>query len=661
MKKLLSFTLVLLMCLTLLPIFGLNTSAADEHYLEINEMMFPDDNFRRWVIENLSVSGDGEGGYYMTQAQADSVTVINCSQNNIQSLSGIEYFTALEYLYCDANHLTSLDLAGNTSLIQLDCARNNLNALNIRNNTALEDLWCENNSFTEIDVSRNTALTTLWCASNQLTSLNVRSLPLLKELECSTNQLEELDVSSCPNLESLSCENNRIETLDVSKNTALKHLVCFNNQLTALDLSMNTALEGLNCGNNHLSTLNVSKLTELESFSADGQTIEDQTGLNKSGVYTFDMTKIMPTECLKNVTVPDASITLDEYIGVLTLPSALPSFTYRYDAETDPSGDDTELPDLPVGCMKTAESSSYEMEVQVFLTYEEAILPAFDGTIEWDPNFVMFKGKTPYVIYDGTPFTPRFTVKDKNGKIVDPSNYTYKYRENTNAGTGYVIVTFKDQYKGTAQQFFKIYLPATTATSVANTKEGIKITWAAVEGAAGYVIYRRAWNLIDAGWTDFVRWNNTTALNWTDTKIYAGTRYQYGIKAYFAKRVDPVSGAEIGGNVGDNFNLGIVGPLKTTVRITTRKLSSVTPGSKKLTAKWTGSSVFTGYQVQVASDSKFTKDLQTFKITDPKTVQKVVTGLTTNKTYYVRVRSYHLFEGMTYYGGWSNVINCKVK
>ena len=273
-----------------------------------------------------------------------------------------------------------------------------------------------------------------------------------------------------------------------------------------------------------------------------------------------------------------------------------------------------------------------------------------------------FNGKTPYVIADGQPQTPRFTVKAKDGSVVDPSSYTYAYLENTNAGTAYVMVTFTDTYTGTAQGWFKIYLPATDYTKVENRDDGIYMEWHAVPGAAGYVIYRRAWSSTTGGkWTDFVRWNNTTDLNWTDKTVYAGTRYQYGIKAYFERRVDPVSGATIGGNVGDNYNLGIVGPLKTTVRITTRKLNSVTGGSKQLTVKWAGSSLFTGYEVQIAMDAAFTKNIKTVRITDPKTYQTTIKSLKAKTTYYVRVRSYHVFEGMTYFGGWSNVLHAKTK
>ncbi len=284
---------------------------------------------------------------------------------------------------------------------------------------------------------------------------------------------------------------------------------------------------------------------------------------------------------------------------------------------------------------------------------------SFDGTIEWNAEDVQMKGTTPYVVWNGDAFTPRFTLKTAAGEPVDPATYSVEYRENVNAGTAYIFVTFSEGYAGTMRLFFKIYLPATTETSIWNIKDGIKLSWKPVEGAAGYVIYRRAWNLQSAGWTTFERWNNTTATTWTDTTVYAGTRYQYGVKAYFNRRMDPVTGAEVGGNVGDNFNLGMVGPLKTTVRITTRHLNQLQAGYRSITANWDGSKVFTGYQIKYATDAAFTKDVKSVKISDSKAQSTVLSSLTNGTAYYVCIRSFHNFEGMTYFGEWSNVIHAR--
>ena len=267
------------------------------------------------------------------------------------------------------------------------------------------------------------------------------------------------------------------------------------------------------------------------------------------------------------------------------------------------------------------------------------------GSIEFADGAVGYKGDTAYVVYNGKAQKPKVVAKDTDGGVIGESRYTLTYRDNTNPGTAYADVTMNGK---TVSLMFKIYLPATEKTFVENRADGIRITWNPVPGAKGYVIYRRAWNLVSAGWTTFERWNNTAGTEWTDTKVYAGTRYQYGVKAYF-------------GNPMDNFNLGLVGPLKTTVRITTRSLRSVEPGTRQLTVKWEGSRVFTGYQVQIAADSGFTKDVQTLKITDPSVYRTTFKNLKAGKTYYARVRSYQLFDTMTYFGEWSNVTSGKVK
>jgi len=294
----------------------------------------------------------------------------------------------------------------------------------------------------------------------------------------------------------------------------------------------------------------------------------------------------------------------------------------------------------------------------------------FSGIVKFNEGEVQYKGQTPYVIWDHDKgiHEPAFTVYEEDGEtVIDPSNYDFEYKENTYPGTGYLFVYFKGEYAGTAQLFFKIYLPATTKTWVENVADGIRVSWEPVEDAAGYVIYRRAWGATADGWTAFARWDNTTETTWLDGhddshKVYAGTRYQYGVKAYFARRMDPIAGIEIGGNVNNdsgNFNLGEVGQLKTTVRITTRKLVQVRPGNKELTVKWEASKNFTGYQIQYATNEKFTENAVAIKIEDPATYWTTIKELQANTTYYVRLRSYHIFNNMNYYGEWSNVISQK--
>ena len=88
-------------------------------------------------------------------------------------------------------------------------------------------------------------------------------------------------------------------------------------------------------------------------------------------------------------------------------------------------------------------------------------------------------------------------------------------------------------------------------------------------------------------------------------------------------------------------------------------LKTLTKSSKAATIKWTkqatkmSSSRITGYQIQLATDSKFTKNKKTVTVKGYSKVSKKVTGLKGGKKYYVRIRTYKTVSGTNYYSSWS--------
>lgn len=164
--------------LALLALLTASTAWAD---VEINETNFPDANFRNWVL------GQTYGADSMlTESEIANVTNIEVNSKNIESLKGIEHFTALKFLSCYYNKLTGLDVS---------------------KNTALTNLSCSNNSLRTIDLSGNTALNYLHCQNNQLTTLNVSACKKLSGLECYCNQIKDEGMDSL--VESLPNVNNR--------------------------------------------------------------------------------------------------------------------------------------------------------------------------------------------------------------------------------------------------------------------------------------------------------------------------------------------------------------------------------------------------------------------------------------------------------------------
>ncbi|MDD6032926.1 MAG: DUF6273 domain-containing protein [Oscillospiraceae bacterium] len=151
--------------------------------VEINSTNFPDAAFRAYVSENFDTDEDG----ILTSEEIAAVTEIDCSDGGIESLQGIEHFTALTKLICNGNYLTSLDISSNTALKHLECGKTWLTNLDVSSNTALEYLDCGSNYLTSLDVSKNDKLQQLVCNTNNLTSLDVSKNNALQTLHCTSN------------------------------------------------------------------------------------------------------------------------------------------------------------------------------------------------------------------------------------------------------------------------------------------------------------------------------------------------------------------------------------------------------------------------------------------------------------------------------------------
>ncbi len=146
----------------------------------------PDLNFENKLIA-LGIDSGTVDGQVLTSKIA-SVTTLDVQNSFISDLTGIQGFSALTYLTCTSNQLTSLDITKNTALTHLDFRDNQLTSLDVSNNKALLALDCRNNQLTSLDVSKNTALGVLNCFMNKLTSLDVSKNTALIYLVCSYNQ-----------------------------------------------------------------------------------------------------------------------------------------------------------------------------------------------------------------------------------------------------------------------------------------------------------------------------------------------------------------------------------------------------------------------------------------------------------------------------------------
>ncbi|MFD2561157.1 DUF7619 domain-containing protein [Aquimarina rubra] len=224
-----------------------------------------------------------------------SLEYLNISNNNISSLLGVSN-GSLEYLDISNNNISSLVDVSNSPLKTLKCYNNNLNSIDVTVYSVLENLSCGGNEISSIDVTQNVALKSLAVDDSPITEVDITNNILLESFNCVGCQLTSIDVTQAPNLRTLFISDNQISTIDlsqnleltlifgsrnnfttfdVSNNLKLNYWSCWNNPLTEIDVSKNVLLETLLSGNNEITSLDVTQNPNLRRLSCYSNNLTD--------------------------------------------------------------------------------------------------------------------------------------------------------------------------------------------------------------------------------------------------------------------------------------------------------------------------------------------------------------------------------------------------
>ena len=220
--------------------------------IPINEVNFPDKNFRNWILSQTYGSDKK-----LTEEEIRSVTRISIDYSSINSLKGIEHFIALTYLSCSSNSgITSIDISNNIALERLYLDRCGLTSLDLSKNTKLIEFSCKENQLTSLDLSNNIKLKSLDCHDNKLTTIDLSNNILLEYVDCSYNQLSTLDLRKNSLLDDVDCSHNKLTSLyvDYIGKEYGGALDCSNNLLSELSVYFNKFC-GFDCSNNKLTSL----------------------------------------------------------------------------------------------------------------------------------------------------------------------------------------------------------------------------------------------------------------------------------------------------------------------------------------------------------------------------------------------------------------------
>ena len=219
--------------------------------------------------------------------------------------------------------------------------------------------------------------------------------------------------------------------------------------------------------------------------------------------------------------------------------------------------------------------------------------------------------------YDGKAKKPGVTVKLNGKTLKNGTDYTVSYSNNTKVGTAKVTITGKGNYTGSISKTYSIknnFKKATVSGISTKAFTGKNITQSIT-----------------------VKYNGKTLKNGTDYTVSYSSNKNIGTAT-----VKIAGKCSYTGTITKTFKIN---PAK-------QEIQKLTAKSKAFFVDWAQKGSATGYEIQYATNSKFTS-AKKVTITNNKTDKITVSKLSGKKKYYVRVRSYTTVKGTKYYGAWS--------
>ena len=224
---------------------------------------------------------------------------------------------------------------------------------------------------------------------------------------------------------------------------------------------------------------------------------------------------------------------------------------------------------------------------------------------------------TSIYAYDGKAKKPGVTVKLNGKTLKNGTDYTVSYSNNTKVGTAKVTITGKGNYTGSVSKTYSIknnFKKATVSGISTKAFTGKNITQSIT-----------------------VKCNGKTLKNGTDYAVSYSNNKNIGTAT-----VKITGKGSCTGTITKTFKIN---PAK-------QEIQKLTAKSKAFFVDWAQKGSATGYEIQYATNSKFTS-AKKVTITNNKTDTKTISKLSGKKKYYVRVRSYTTVKGTKYYGAWS--------
>ena len=289
--------------------------------------------------------------------------------------------------------------------------------------------------------------------------------------------------------------------------------------------------------------------------------------------------------------------------------------------QTVGKGESATAPDIPV------------VEGFTFKDWDKAFTNVTDNltvTAQWEKNTE--GNKHTVVFVDGYSVVPLLIQRVEDGQAANPPEEPTR--------EGYIFEGWDTDFSYVTEDLTVIAQWKEKTISIKNAKVVLSATAFAYNGKVRKPSIKKIGGKALKAGTDYTaKWSNKSSKNVGAYTVTITGKGKYTGVTKAAYKINPKG---------------------TSLKKPAKAKKAITVKWKKQSAKMAKSRI-TGYQIQLATNKKFTKNKKTVNVKGYKKVSKKVTNLKGGKTYYVKIRTYKTIKGKNYYSKWSKVKAVKTK
>ncbi|MGJ7920824.1 fibronectin type III domain-containing protein [Neobacillus sp. LXY-4] len=245
-------------------------------------------------------------------------------------------------------------------------------------------------------------------------------------------------------------------------------------------------------------------------------------------------------------------------------------------------------------------------------------------------------------VYEYRTTVPSIVSSINVGAITEDLNASVTGLGTVNVKLGDNVILLTSTSKDGTKKTYKLIVTVkdiapTNVKASSNSYNSVKLTWSAVSGASGYEIYRST-----SSTGTFSKIASTASTAYINTSVNTGTTYYYKVRAYKT------------GTTTKYSKFSSVVSAKP-IPATPSSVKAASSSYNSIKTSWAAVAGASGYEVYRATSSTGTYS----RIGTTTATSYNNTGLTTNKSYFYKVRAYRTVGTTKVYSNYSSVVSAK--